>query len=90
WRGQRLCSSWGLTRALCVSPVLTDGVPNICCIRYQERPIPRHLVRSAFVTSSSCAKPAVMVVTKKDRLLCGDPEAKWVKELLKHFQSLEN
>ncbi|NXP61430.1 CCL3 protein, partial [Chloropsis cyanopogon] len=67
-----------------------EGVPNTCCVKYHERPIPRHLVGSVFVASSSCAKPAVIMVTKKNRRLCGDPEAEWVKKLLKHFQSLEN
>ncbi|NWV90587.1 CCL3 protein, partial [Machaerirhynchus nigripectus] len=67
-----------------------DGVPTNCCISYQKRPIPRQLVSSIFVTSSSCAQPGVIVVTKKAKKVCADPQAPWVTELRKHFQSLEN
>ncbi|XP_008638650.1 C-C motif chemokine 3 [Corvus cornix cornix] len=67
-----------------------DGVPSTCCFKYHKMPIPRRLVSSVFVTSSSCTKPGVIVVTKKEKMLCADPQAPWVKELQKHFQSLEN
>ncbi|NWZ72129.1 CCL3 protein, partial [Acrocephalus arundinaceus] len=87
WRGQRLCCSWGLTRAVCLSPALTDGVPTICCFKYQKQPVPRRLIRSVFVTSSSCSQPGVVVVTKKDKKVCADPQAPWVKKLLEDFQS---
>ncbi|KFZ52729.1 hypothetical protein N321_07449, partial [Antrostomus carolinensis] len=48
-----------LTRAVCLS-VLTDGVPTTCCFSYQQRPVPRSLVVSTYITSSSCAQPGVM------------------------------
>ncbi|NXD99560.1 CCL22 protein, partial [Chaetorhynchus papuensis] len=63
---------------------------STCCFSYQKKPIPRRLVRSVFVTSSSCIHPGVIVVTKKEKEVCADPRAPWVKELQKHFQSLEN
>ncbi|NWZ08296.1 CCL3 protein, partial [Agelaius phoeniceus] len=88
WRGQRLCRA--LTRAMCVSPALTDGVPTKCCFTYQKNPIPQRLVRSVFDTSSSCSKPGVIMITLKKRELCADPQEKWVQELQKHFQSLGN
>ncbi|NWU22057.1 CCL5 protein, partial [Dyaphorophyia castanea] len=67
-----------------------DGVPSTCCFSYQRKPIPRRLVSSIFLTSSSCTMPAMIVVTKKAKQVCADPEAPWVKELWKHFQSPEN
>ncbi|NXH43374.1 CCL3 protein, partial [Dicaeum eximium] len=79
-----------LTRAVCVSPALTDGVPSTCCFSYSRQPVPRRLIRSVFVTRSSCPQPGVIVVTKKDKQVCADPQAPWVQQLLKHFQSLEN
>ncbi|NWY32648.1 CCL3 protein, partial [Pheucticus melanocephalus] len=88
WRGQRPC--WALTRAMCVSPVLTDGVPSTCCFTYQRQPIPRRRVSSVFNTSSSCSQPGVIVVTLKKKQLCADPRDKWVQELQKHFQSQGN
>ncbi|NXY16285.1 CCL3 protein, partial [Atrichornis clamosus] len=61
-----------------------------CCFSYQKQPIPLRRVHSAYATSSSCAHPGVIVVTKKEKQLCADPRAAWVQALLKHFQSLEN
>lgn len=39
---------------------LTDGVPTTCCFSYQQRPVPRGLIASVYVTSSRCAQPGVM------------------------------
>ncbi|XP_066189792.1 C-C motif chemokine 3-like [Sylvia atricapilla] len=90
WREPRLCRSWGLTRAVCLSPALTDGVPTSCCFSYHRQPIPQSRVRSVVETSSSCRQPGVIVTNKKNRTVCADPQAAWVKQLLKHFQSQGN
>ncbi|NXS41109.1 CCL3 protein, partial [Balaeniceps rex] len=84
----RACAvAWGLTRAGCLS-ALTDGVPTACCFSYQQRPVPRGLIASAYITSSSCTQPGL--VTKKKKELCTDPRAPWVQAHLKHFQTLKN
>ncbi|NXO31688.1 CCL5 protein, partial [Cisticola juncidis] len=67
-----------------------DGVPTNCCFSYQMKPIPQRLIRSVFVTSSSCSIPAVVLITKKERKVCADPQAPWVQKILQHFQSLQN
>ncbi|NWT81040.1 CCL3 protein, partial [Lanius ludovicianus] len=67
-----------------------DGVPSSCCFSYQKKPIPQRLVSSVFITSSSCTQPGVIVVTKRKKEVCADPQAAWVKELQKKFQSPEN
>ncbi|NXL60282.1 CCL4 protein, partial [Chordeiles acutipennis] len=88
--GARACAvAWGLTRVVSLS-VLTDGVPTTCCFSYQQRPVPRSLVVSTYITSSNCAQPGVILVTKKKRELCADPQAPWVQALLKHFQTPKN
>ncbi|NWY44287.1 CCL3 protein, partial [Sylvia atricapilla] len=61
-----------------------------CCFSYHRQPIPRGRVRSVVETSSSCRQPGVIVTTKKNRTVCADPQAAWVKQLLKHFQSQGN
>ncbi|NXI57298.1 CCL4 protein, partial [Chloroceryle aenea] len=81
--------AWGLTAAVCLS-ALTDGVPTSCCFSYQQRLVPRSLLTSAYTTSSSCANPGVILVTKKKKELCADPQAPWVQAHLKHFQTLAN
>ncbi|NXI74005.1 CCL4 protein, partial [Anseranas semipalmata] len=80
-----------LLLALC-SPAVAhlDGVPTSCCFSYQRRPVPRGLITSVYTTSSSCSQPAVILVTKKGKELCADPQAPWVQAHLKHFQSKEN
>ncbi|NXB20074.1 CCL4 protein, partial [Rhagologus leucostigma] len=67
-----------------------DGVPSTCCFSYQTKPIPRRLVSSIFLTSSACTQPGMIVLTKKAKKVCADPQAPWVKELWKQFQSLKN
>ncbi|NXC27066.1 CCL3 protein, partial [Campylorhamphus procurvoides] len=68
----------------------TDAVPTSCCFTYHQRPIPRGLIASVYVTSSSCAHPGVIVVTKKKKQLCVDPREPWVQERLKQFQTPPN
>ncbi|NXN48033.1 CCL3 protein, partial [Rhinoptilus africanus] len=79
-----------LVAACSPSQAHLDGVPTACCFSYHQRRVPRSLVASAYVTSSSCTQPGVILVTKKKRELCADPRAPWVQEHLKHFQTLEN
>uniref|UniRef100_A0A8C4UX63 Chemokine interleukin-8-like domain-containing protein n=1 Tax=Falco tinnunculus TaxID=100819 RepID=A0A8C4UX63_FALTI len=68
-----------------------DGVPTACCFSYQHRPVPRSLIASAYITSSSCTQPGVILVTKKKKKeLCVDPQAPWVQAHLNHFQAQKN
>ncbi|XP_014808605.1 PREDICTED: C-C motif chemokine 4-like [Calidris pugnax] len=67
-----------------------DGVPTACCIKYQKRPVPRALITSAYITSSSCSQPGVILVTKKNKELCADPREPWVQARLKDFQTPKN
>ncbi|NXW45301.1 CCL5 protein, partial [Nyctiprogne leucopyga] len=68
----------------------SDNIPINCCFSYERRPIPRRLITSAYTTSSLCSQPAVILVTRKGRQLCVEPQAPWVQEYLKHFQMLKN
>ncbi|NXB99351.1 CL3L1 protein, partial [Orthonyx spaldingii] len=53
-----------------------------CCFTYTSRPIPHRMIHSAYMTSSSCSKPAVVLVTRKGREVCADPSAHWVQKYL--------
>ncbi|KFZ63999.1 C-C motif chemokine 4 [Antrostomus carolinensis] len=68
----------------------SDNIPTKCCFSYMRHPIPRSLITSAYTTSSLCSQPAVILVTRKGRQLCVEPQAPWVQEYLKHFQMLKN
>ncbi|NWW04541.1 CCL3 protein, partial [Oreocharis arfaki] len=61
----------------------------ICCFSYVSRPLPRRFISSAYRTSNSCSKPAVVLVTRKGMKVCADPEARWVQAHLKHSELLE-
>ncbi|KAM9218307.1 C-C motif chemokine 3-like [Leptosomus discolor] len=67
-----------------------DGVPTSCCFSYQQRPVPQGLIESIYITSSNCARPGVILVTKKKKELCADPQMPWVQARLKHFQTPKN
>ncbi|NXA20685.1 CCL3 protein, partial [Ibidorhyncha struthersii] len=64
-------------------------IPITCCFAYQHRPVPRRLITSAYISSSRCTQPAVILVTKKGKEICTDPQEPWVKAHLKHFQTQE-
>ncbi|XP_072718440.1 C-C motif chemokine 4-like [Ciconia boyciana] len=66
----------------------TDIVPRPCCFTYALHRIPRSLISSAYKTSSGCSQPAVVVVTKKGRNICVNPQEPWVQALLKDFAAL--
>ncbi|XP_035199274.1 C-C motif chemokine 3-like [Oxyura jamaicensis] len=80
-----------LLLALC-SPAVAhlDSVPTACCFKYHNRPVPRGLLTSAYTTSSSCSQPGVILVTKKGKEMCVDPQARWVQAHLEHFQKKKN
>ncbi|NP_001025883.2 C-C motif chemokine 3 [Gallus gallus] len=80
-----------LLLALCSSAVAhLDGLPSTCCLSYVQRPVPRNLIASAYITSSKCRLPAVILVTKKGREICANPEESWVQKRLELLQEQEN
>ncbi|XP_039364117.1 C-C motif chemokine 3-like [Mauremys reevesii] len=56
------------------------GIMSDCCFTYTSQQIPRGLVTDYFVTSSMCAQPAVVFITKKDRKICTNPKDAWVQK----------
>ncbi|NXX14342.1 CCL4 protein, partial [Podargus strigoides] len=60
-----------------------------CCVKSMRIRIPRRLITSAYMTSSSCILPAVILVTKNGMKICADPKAPWVEAYLKHFETLK-
>ncbi|NXG75645.1 CCL3 protein, partial [Baryphthengus martii] len=62
---------------------------NGCCFKYMSHRIPQTLVTSAYVTSSMCSQPGVVLVTKKGRNICVDPQAPWVQKYLKNLEILK-
>ncbi|NXP06805.1 CCL4 protein, partial [Thinocorus orbignyianus] len=63
-----------------------DTIPTSCCFTYTQKPIPHRFITSAYTTSNMCSQPAVVLVTKKGKELCTDPQAPWVKKLLNYLE----
>ncbi|XP_034495687.1 C-C motif chemokine 15-like isoform X7 [Ailuropoda melanoleuca] len=47
--------------------------PSDCCPDLKQRKIRCANMKDFFVTSSACSRPAVIFLTKKERLVCADP-----------------
>ncbi|XP_064275424.1 C-C motif chemokine 3-like [Passer domesticus] len=63
-------------------PAKNNARNTPCCYSYVSRPVPRQLISSAYMTSMSCPRPAVVLITKKGSQLCADPKADWVQKYL--------
>ncbi|NXM67586.1 CCL5 protein, partial [Serilophus lunatus] len=83
-----LCISIILFAALFsqTSPAPLASDTTSCCFSYIPRKLPQSHVKEYFYTSSKCSQPAVVFVTWKQREVCANPDAKWVKE---YVNSLE-
>ncbi|XP_009641524.1 C-C motif chemokine 4-like [Egretta garzetta] len=64
--------------------------PTFCCFSYMVRMIPRRSIASAYMTSNICPQPAVILVTRKGREVCADPQMPWVQAYLKHIPIMEH
>eukprot|EP00076_Gallus_gallus_P027748 XP_015151152.1 chemokine C-C motif ligand 4 isoform X1 [Gallus gallus] len=63
-----------------IEPVGPD-VPT-CCTTYITHKIPRNLIQRHYSTSTSCSKPAIIFITKKEREVCANPSDPWVQRYL--------
>ncbi|XP_077021231.1 C-C motif chemokine 3-like [Tamandua tetradactyla] len=75
------------TTALC-SPGSYSGqdrvhTPSICCLSLISQPIPCKSVIAYFRTSSTCSKPGIIFLTKKNRQICVNPSDAWVQECIR-------
>ncbi|NXK83411.1 CCL5 protein, partial [Amazona guildingii] len=62
------------------SPAPVGADTTVCCFSYASRKLPQSHVKDYFYTSSKCSQPAVVFVTRKDREVCANPDARWVKD----------
>ncbi|XP_045692148.1 C-C motif chemokine 16 isoform X2 [Phyllostomus hastatus] len=58
------------------------NVSHTCCMKYQERVLPRKLV-AGYRKALNCHLPAIIFVTKKQREICANPSSGWVQGHLK-------
>ncbi|NWT94629.1 CCL3 protein, partial [Urocynchramus pylzowi] len=70
-------------------PKKNEAKSTSCCVSYISQRIPRSMISSAYVTSNTCPMPAVVLVTRKGRKMCADPNARWVQKYLEHLELRE-
>ncbi|XP_010181062.1 PREDICTED: C-C motif chemokine 5 [Mesitornis unicolor] len=77
-----VCLSIILTATLFsqASPAPIGADTTVCCFSYTSRKLPQNHVKDYYYTSSKCSQPAVVFITRKDREVCANPDARWVKE----------
>ncbi|KAM8727081.1 C-C motif chemokine 20 [Acanthopagrus schlegelii] len=77
--------------ALCVSVILVllvalgESKGRLCCTRYQENPVAEKRLKNYMIqeVTGFCNIKAVIFKTIKNRPVCADPDAEWVKQAMK-------
>ncbi|XP_030330686.1 C-C motif chemokine 4 homolog [Strigops habroptila] len=60
------------------------NVPGSCCLHYATKAVPASRVVTYEHTGSSCDLPAVIFTTGLGKRVCGNPDDKWVQDILNH------
>ncbi|EHH24719.1 C-C motif chemokine 18 [Macaca nemestrina] len=69
------------TVALC-SCAQVGTKKEFCCLVYTSRQIPQKFIVDYSETSPQCTKPGVILLTKRRRQICADPNKKWVQKYI--------
>ncbi|OCT94265.1 C-C motif chemokine 5 [Xenopus laevis] len=69
------------------APVGSDVVS--CCFDFMKKAVPTRHMADYFYTSSRCSQFAVVLVTRKNRKICANPEDEWVKNIINALEMPE-
>uniref|UniRef100_A0A3Q3VWZ3 Chemokine interleukin-8-like domain-containing protein n=1 Tax=Mola mola TaxID=94237 RepID=A0A3Q3VWZ3_MOLML len=58
--------------------------PDDCCFKFYSRRVKKSLILSYYMTDYRCPKNAVILVSKKNRHVCADPNVPWVESIMKN------
>ncbi|XP_023052051.2 C-C motif chemokine 18 [Piliocolobus tephrosceles] len=70
------------TMALCSCAQVGTTNKEFCCLVYTSRQIPQKFIVDYSETSPQCTKPGVILLTKRRRQICADPNKKWVQKYI--------
>ncbi|CAK6965276.1 C-C motif chemokine 36.1 [Scomber scombrus] len=57
--------------------------PNECCFKFYPRRVNKTLIKSYNMTDNRCPRTGVILMTKKGRYICADPNLSWVEKIMK-------
>ncbi|NWH33314.1 CCL5 protein, partial [Chloropsis hardwickii] len=61
-----------------------------CCVEYITRSLPLSRVVKYEDTGSHCSLPAVIFTTIRDKLVCANPDDKWVQDIKNQLKDNEH
>ncbi|XP_048106814.1 C-C motif chemokine 4 homolog [Alosa alosa] len=64
-----------------------DG-PDKCCFKYYSKPIPPKAIIRYSVTHPSCTTKAVILITRKGKEVCANPEVQQVQDIMEKLDDL--
>ncbi|PNJ06245.1 C-C motif chemokine 18 [Pongo pygmaeus] len=73
------------TMALC-SCAQVGTNKEFCCLVYTSWQIPQKFIVDYSETSPQCPKPGVILLTKRGRQICADPNKKWVQKYISNLK----
>ncbi|XP_042257456.1 C-C motif chemokine 36.1 [Thunnus maccoyii] len=57
--------------------------PDDCCFKFYPRRVNKNLIQSYYMTDYRCSRTGVILVTRKSRHICVDPNLSWVEKIMK-------
>ncbi|XP_054989899.1 C-C motif chemokine 23 isoform X2 [Sorex araneus] len=60
--------------------------PTECCFKFATRVLPLRLIDTFYKTSSQCARPGIIFITKRGNLICANPSDRWVQKHIKNLK----
>ncbi|XP_067436468.1 uncharacterized protein [Thunnus thynnus] len=57
--------------------------PDDCCFKFYPRSMNKNLIQSYYTTDYRCPRTGVILLTRKSRHICVDPNLPWVKKIMK-------
>ncbi|XP_049628704.1 C-C motif chemokine 14 isoform X1 [Suncus etruscus] len=60
--------------------------PTECCFKFTTRVFPLYRIKSYYKTGSQCTRPGIIFITKRDYLICANPNDNWVQSHIRNLQ----
>ncbi|XP_029932398.1 C-C motif chemokine 36.1 [Myripristis murdjan] len=73
-----------LGAALFSTVLANNGIsPEDCCFAFYPRRVNKNLIASYYLTDQRCTRTGAIIVTKRGKHICVDPNLSWVQGIMK-------